>query len=687
MNKFIPRVLAVCLVFLSMILHGQNIDAGMVITAEGTGQTTGNIGNLYVVNYSEGDKEFSKPASIILPVPLEVGQLSQAYIIQAIHLTFIPATGDTVRIPLEGYCLDITKPPAPIGTSLPAPGEWLSIPDQPEGNNPFFPLQENANWPFSHLAAELTKELERPFSVSYDSYSNPHLLSQVIFPVFARLLSAYEMLKNEGKIKTPYADFNTTQKRTVIQYCLWTYTSALEGNAFSKTMFEKRLQRQFRERFGLPLANASEEQKEQFSNGVNALWNAFQRTGEKAGEISTSKSNTLSDTDEKITALPVPVCKCTECLVSVPWKFEWVGFLMDGSEHIAAGDTVPYGSYAKITPPIISGTCNQDCGLSTDSEIVISQSNTGENPEPEIRKGNTPFIYHLDRKGRVDFTFRFQCQCDEHTCPPDSLTHSLEVIESNPCCDRLREASDGLLRFYAGNQQYVNIEGNKLTIKLTQPEVEHSFEFPFNLEGAYCNLNDNRVISLLDSESESHSMLDGSLKERVEIIDVLLTHTNDIEGQDPYYHLRMQLLKEGKEIEVVLTLDVQRCKYDVSVFYDGRFIEYTQPLYSDSELFDLVFELPEGDLGHSYYWNRMLFFGMQFLKGLSSDPPAYGTKYKFWKGKLESALDQYIATSEERGLKTAAQTLRDFSSQDPQPSELLKALMTFINQFHNVPSG
>ena len=136
-----------------------------------------------------------------------------------------------------------------------------------------------------------------------------------------------------------------------------------------------------------------------------------------------------------------------------------------------------------------------------------------------------------------------------------------------------------------------------------------------------------------------------------------------------------------------INLDQEKCRYDLSIYYHGKFVEKTAPLYSASELIDHVLVLPDKNLDQAGYWNRMLFFGMQFQKGIASHPEDYVTKYNFWKSKLENALEDLVGETSDDDLKAAATQLGEFSETDPAPEALLAQLMQFINQFHNIPSG
>ncbi|MBK7426461.1 MAG: DUF4157 domain-containing protein [Saprospiraceae bacterium] len=93
--------------------------AELVLTAKGTGRTTGNIANITVINPTNEDLILEFPT---LYIPSS-GQY-QPYVIPFPNQVSVSA-GQTVNVPIEGYCVDIHKAPVPAGELMPPISTWI----------------------------------------------------------------------------------------------------------------------------------------------------------------------------------------------------------------------------------------------------------------------------------------------------------------------------------------------------------------------------------------------------------------------------------------------------------------------------------------------------------------------------------------------------------------------------------
>jgi hypothetical protein len=199
------------------------------IRATGTGNTTGHIANLSLYNPTNQTVAFTLSPCFI---PSD-GQY-QPYIVPTVTTATVPS-GVTANVPVNGYCTDISRPPVPSGDGMPPLSSWVTA-------------EQDAT------AASL---LEAINSVS----------------------TAFDKMKNEGSITTPFSGNPEKEREAVIQQTFWRYTS---GDKYKKEDFKANTIKQFETSTGLAFEKTDEKTQSNLNAGIEQFWNTFEAIGAEA---------------------------------------------------------------------------------------------------------------------------------------------------------------------------------------------------------------------------------------------------------------------------------------------------------------------------------------------------------------------------------------------------------------------
>jgi hypothetical protein len=280
------------------------------IRVVGTGRTTGHIADFFAINPTPE------------PITLRIGQGSslfipsngrdQAYIVP--HLPDIlinPA--QTVTVPIEGYCVDVHRPP--LGAAQPAPpvSSWTGseplpgtppAPPAPGSNLVTVPVQTAPPLP---QVADLLDRLPRPPAISrwdcpeapvpttplipgtdtpirrpINTDEAPGLAMPILAEAVQRIAQSYDELQPRGGINTPFSNNRDREREAVIQQTFWIFTSALQGTPYTKLDFHDNTVRQFENTTNRQYDQLPDDQKERIDQGVDDFWDSFQATGAEA---------------------------------------------------------------------------------------------------------------------------------------------------------------------------------------------------------------------------------------------------------------------------------------------------------------------------------------------------------------------------------------------------------------------
>ncbi len=273
--------------------------------------------------------------------------------------------GEIAEIPVQGFCLDVGKPPLPAGTAFPPIGEWIppvpdneqvAVPTSPEPINPVTPKDDEDAVPTSPEPinpgryATIRNELpasfkpvkdrkprprpepvppdemnpaapdwnltfpgtDKPFNYTINISEHPEDAAQIIFPMVENITGAYDELQQNGEIQTPFTSDENRQREAVIQQTIWMATSVLQDQQYGKEEFAGRMKQQFEEASGTKIKEAPEQRQEQFNQGIDQFWGTFELVGEKAKVL---KKETVSKQEDK---------ESGQCEMICPQNHSWV---------------------------------------------------------------------------------------------------------------------------------------------------------------------------------------------------------------------------------------------------------------------------------------------------------------------------------------------------------------------------
>lgn len=284
--------------------------------AIGTGRTTGHIADFTVSNPTKEPitVRIGDGGALYLP---SSGQY-QPYVVPSLPVIPIPP-GGTVTVPIEGFCVDVRRPPVGIGEAMPPIQNWISggppsaitAPSVPEPMNPpgstvVVSIPTQTAPPLSTIVGILQNQPRPPALSKWDCpdlpLTNRALIPGTDLPVTTpintdqmpaigvpllldainRITRSYDELKPTGAINTPFSGNPPKEREAVIQQTFWIYSAALRGEPYPKDDFRDNTIKQFEQNTGRSFPQIPQPQQEQIDKGVDDFWNSFQATGVEA---------------------------------------------------------------------------------------------------------------------------------------------------------------------------------------------------------------------------------------------------------------------------------------------------------------------------------------------------------------------------------------------------------------------
>lgn len=260
----VPRVVA------GYAPHGEMLS----ITARGTGRTTGHIADLIVTNHGEAPLVLP-PAMFLIPSD---GRF-QSYIGRPAPAQEIPP-GETREVPVEGYCTTVRKPPVPAGEALPPLENWVVATGQ--AGPVSLPAIEDA----MVAGRALIPGTDTPLPRAVDVDSEPLTAAPLLFAALGEIERATSDLQESGQLRTPFSANPDREREVVVQQTFWVFVSELENDPYIKEEFSGRLEAQYEQNTGVPVAEAPEEDRDQLETGASDFWGAFDLVGVSAKVLS-----------------------------------------------------------------------------------------------------------------------------------------------------------------------------------------------------------------------------------------------------------------------------------------------------------------------------------------------------------------------------------------------------------------
>lgn len=253
-------------------LPTRNPQTSLHYAARGTGRTTGHIATLYVSNPTPMPLR-----TVVGDIFIPSDQDYQGYVVLQTYPVEVPPFS-TVRVPLEGYCTNVQRPPVPDGGAMPDVSQWVSWVEAdplPElGKTPapaFFIVPEAA--PGDPLALTYPGTTT-PFPYRIDFNRNPRQAARLLLHTAWSAGQAFDRYLREGKIRLP-----ETRRHDMIQQILWAYAARLEGKTYDKAAFATQLTEEAEQQMNCPAATFPEETQQQVDRETQDLWAGISLVG------------------------------------------------------------------------------------------------------------------------------------------------------------------------------------------------------------------------------------------------------------------------------------------------------------------------------------------------------------------------------------------------------------------------
>ncbi|MBL7792430.1 MAG: hypothetical protein JNK77_08900 [Saprospiraceae bacterium] len=296
-----------------------DLPPGIEITAKGTGRTTGHIADLIINNGTDQPFDIqlgpgSKPNAFFIPS----GGQYQPYIVPSLPPVTVPPR-QTLTFPVEGYCVDIHRPPVPSGNGMPKPGEWLSIPvPGPDimapGNlvniptaaalplNDAIRILQNTQAPihqtgtpaagsdcirYPTTASPTVPGTDIPITQPLIPDQQPGIVAPLLLDALNIITRTYDKLRDNNNIQTPFSGNPEKEREAVIQQTFWMFTASLSGDKYVKDDFRNNTIKQFEQTTSKPFSETPKPQQDKIDQGVDDFWDSFSAVGVEAKVLKT----------------------------------------------------------------------------------------------------------------------------------------------------------------------------------------------------------------------------------------------------------------------------------------------------------------------------------------------------------------------------------------------------------------
>ena len=614
---------------------------GMEFRAKGTGRTTGHIITLSITNTTKQAFTFEMEGFYI---PSDGKH--QGYVIPPIpDPTIMIDPGATIQLPLSGYCTDIRKPPVKDGADPLPIDEWIPASEMDEGPKPYEPLDETVFQPVgahddttpvqitSNQAEEIPlDQREIPyytttypgtdilFPYKVDIQENAKPSAPLLFETIELITQSFDSLKKLDLITTPFSFDPDKERKSVIQQTFWLYTSLLEDEPYTKNEFEYQLIEQFETTTGQDIEDMDTTVIQQISTGAEQFWNIFELVGVEAKVISQNQEDDASDVgfqDETIPGVEKR-CSCSGCEVVQSAGFILIDdFSSNNNIRAVTNDTITWDQDVRYEPPVVRSDCPAHCPTSTITRYERKWMRKNHQDETNTWTEGPFRMGAFSGPSVMEFKAFIELYCERMLCCRDTFIDTLYVIETNDCCDQIRAAHEGMLTFPFGGGQSITFNGQALLLEKNGQTIQ--YDFPYNIEAMFCNLENGEIFSDIKTTSASSlSAGNGGLNENMESSSLSMERANeaDLQAQGVEPHTTFSFMQniDGEETAFSFSMDKATCKFDIQVLHEGELVEFTSgSIYTWQQLRDQISALSAIPRSQ-YWWNRMSFLYLQMLK-------------------------------------------------------------------------
>lgn len=410
----------------------------LLVSATGTNSTSGHIGNLQVTNPHNFPVSVL-PQSFYMPSDGNY----QSYVGRTPDGITIPP-GATVTVPIDGMCIDVTRPPVPTGVSFPPVTSWISkkgpalpppMPNIPmpwsAGDMPVIPpvpsdYVPDSGYPVILVTGSPVESFEPdhipgitsepgytpsdetpgsgviytwpgtdiPVGGTFDPSQNPVSYAPVAIAAWEAIETAVDIVLSGDDFTTPFSNNPPREREAVIQQTLWWWSAGVTGEKYEFDDFAGKVYDQYEDNTGKPVSSLPEEQQENLDAGIADFWNTFQATGVEAKVIS-ADSPGLLDPSTILATVTTPNCRCRD--ITFDLEVRRGGVVVHSGNHSSRGRTtarIPNFRYGDVLDVKINNiNVNCDC-TGAPCTFYPAESTNPNSP----RYSNTD----LTRPGKVD---------------------------------------------------------------------------------------------------------------------------------------------------------------------------------------------------------------------------------------------------------------------------------------------
>jgi hypothetical protein len=342
-----------------------NPQEDLTFTPFGTGETTGEIIKVMVTNPTTETIMFSIPPSIVPPT----GKFQGYTIIEETTGSLLP--GETATFPLKGWCYDIHSKPVKDGMEVTSINNWISVTEAGPPLQPGTIPPKNSVFEFSKAHPGMEHKSGVPVGGTYCTYpgtselfeytidikDHPAEAAPLLFESLYYIIEAYDSLKEEGLIETPFSAYPLKEKESILQQTYWIYTSILDDEPYTVNDFENKLIDQYETSSGTSFKDASKEVQEELKKGTQQFWTTFNLVGEEAKVLLDVEAKTPSTEPKPVNEMEGAKdlkCQCDSIKLRYRvgyiyeendsftlWKFNEEVFKFNGEKKIAKETQVP----------------------------------------------------------------------------------------------------------------------------------------------------------------------------------------------------------------------------------------------------------------------------------------------------------------------------------------------------------
>ncbi len=256
---------------------------GVEYRAAGTGSTTGHVVDLHIYNSSTDEVEMK-----LGPYLIPSADTTQGYVVQDMYEVVVPA-GARIKLELLGYCTNAFLPPVRLGGVLKPFSKWAGVELSPDiypgagvdaldGFIRFTPLLSDS---ILFCYPGTVKPLL--YRIDIDMY--PSIAAKMVISLVHRIESAYDLLKKQGRIQTPFSDNISKEAWSIRQQTIWYALSLLKGSNYGREALRNSLIGQYEKLAGKKYETFSDDIKLQLERGINEFWVAILDVGFEAKVI------------------------------------------------------------------------------------------------------------------------------------------------------------------------------------------------------------------------------------------------------------------------------------------------------------------------------------------------------------------------------------------------------------------